>query len=275
MRKSTTQKGFTLVELAIVMTIIGLLIGGILKGQELMQNARATATIARVRAFESAVTTFRDTYSAVPGDMAGAATRLPNCDASCNPFATNAGDNIVGALAWAAGGWANQFTALTAAAATAVGAETNLFWMHLLLGDLITGVSSSPVTQAAVPAEINVTHPAAPIGGTFIAGYGQGGANIQPASTALTNQTSSPNGLLLVLALQPAAALPTATGSLPLTAIRAALIDRKMDDGRPASGAVQAYGFTASCFTVADALTSAYAEGTTGNDCGLIFRIQG
>ncbi|TAL35563.1 MAG: prepilin-type N-terminal cleavage/methylation domain-containing protein, partial [Alphaproteobacteria bacterium] len=43
MKRLNTQKGFTLVELAIVMTIIGLLIGGILKGQELMQNARITA----------------------------------------------------------------------------------------------------------------------------------------------------------------------------------------------------------------------------------------
>ena len=40
------EKAFTLVELAIVMTIIGLLIGGILKGQELLENARVTSTIA-------------------------------------------------------------------------------------------------------------------------------------------------------------------------------------------------------------------------------------
>ena len=142
MRKSTTQKGFTLVELAIVMTIIGLLIGGILKGQELMQNARATATIARVRAFESAVTTFRDTYSAVPGDMANASQRLAGCTTQCNPAggAGLAGNNIVGSLTWANGGaWANQYTALIAANA-AVGAETTLFWMHMLLADLITGV---------------------------------------------------------------------------------------------------------------------------------------
>ncbi|MCK5555335.1 MAG: prepilin-type N-terminal cleavage/methylation domain-containing protein, partial [Alphaproteobacteria bacterium] len=62
MKKIHRQKGFTLVELAIVLTIIGLLIGGILKGQQLMQNARVTATIAQIQAIESATTTFRDTY---------------------------------------------------------------------------------------------------------------------------------------------------------------------------------------------------------------------
>lgn len=77
----------------------------------------------------------------------------------------------------------------------------------------------------------------------------------------------------LAIITQPNDDLDTTAGSKPMTATRAALIDRKMDDGRPASGAIQAYGVTTSCIT--DAVTRAYAEGTTGNDCGLIFRIQG
>lgn len=80
------QNGFTLVELAIVMTIIGLLIGGILKGQELMQNARVTATVAQVKSYESATFTFIDKYSALPGDLVTASERLPGCDENCNPF---------------------------------------------------------------------------------------------------------------------------------------------------------------------------------------------
>ena len=75
------QAGFTLVELAIVMIIIGLLIAGVLKGQQLITNAQIAATVAQVKAFDAATTSFKDMYAAMPGDMSTAASlaRLPNC----------------------------------------------------------------------------------------------------------------------------------------------------------------------------------------------------
>ena len=77
-----SQAGFTLVELAIVMIIIGLLIGGVLKGQELITNAQITATVAQVKSIDGATTTFKDMYNALPGDMLNPAGRLPNCAAA-------------------------------------------------------------------------------------------------------------------------------------------------------------------------------------------------
>ena len=65
--KQTSQAGFTLVELAIVMIIIGLLIAGVLKGQELIGNARVTATVAQIKGIDAATSTFKDTYSDLPG----------------------------------------------------------------------------------------------------------------------------------------------------------------------------------------------------------------
>ena len=73
------QAGFTLVELAIVMIIIGLLIAGVLKGQALIGNAKVTAQVAQVKAIDAATSTFKDMYAGLPGDILTPGTRLPNC----------------------------------------------------------------------------------------------------------------------------------------------------------------------------------------------------
>ena len=78
--KQTSQAGFTLVELAIVMIIIGLLIAGVLG--ELIANARVTSTVAQIKGIDAATSTFKDTYAALPGDMTAPTTRLPNCGAA-------------------------------------------------------------------------------------------------------------------------------------------------------------------------------------------------
>ena len=70
------QKGFTLVEIAIVLIIIGLLLGGILKGQELINSARVRNLADQNAAVQTAYYGFIDRYRQVPGDWAKAeATR--------------------------------------------------------------------------------------------------------------------------------------------------------------------------------------------------------
>src|SRR6478752_1864190 len=80
----SNQKGFTLVELVIVMTIIGLLIGGVLKGQELIVNARVASAANMINAMTAANTTFKDMYGGLPGDISG--DKIPACEgnAACN-----------------------------------------------------------------------------------------------------------------------------------------------------------------------------------------------
>ena len=65
--KTQNQKGFTLVEIAIVLVIIGLLLGGVLKGQELIKSAKIKTTANQVKQFQSAIYTFQDKYRALPG----------------------------------------------------------------------------------------------------------------------------------------------------------------------------------------------------------------
>lgn len=69
------QVGFTLVEIAIVLVIIGLLLGGILKGQEMINSARARHLSDLTSDIPAAYFGFIDRFNRVPGDWdAGAAT---------------------------------------------------------------------------------------------------------------------------------------------------------------------------------------------------------
>jgi prepilin-type N-terminal cleavage/methylation domain-containing protein len=62
------QSGFTLVEIAIVLVIIGLLLGGILKGQELINSARVRNMADMNVGIQAAYFGFIDRYRRVPGD---------------------------------------------------------------------------------------------------------------------------------------------------------------------------------------------------------------
>lgn len=64
----TNQKGFTLVEIAIVLVIIGLLLGGILKGQEMIIQAKIKNAITDFSGVSAAYFGYQDRYRATPGD---------------------------------------------------------------------------------------------------------------------------------------------------------------------------------------------------------------
>ena len=66
------QQGFTLVEIAIVLVIIGLLLGGILRGQELIQNARVRNIIDQQNGIKAAFFGFQDRFRMIPGDLTAA-----------------------------------------------------------------------------------------------------------------------------------------------------------------------------------------------------------
>ena len=66
------QKGFTLVEIAIVLVIIGLLLGGILKGQELINSARVRNLADQNSGVQAAYYGFIDRYRRIPGDFPAA-----------------------------------------------------------------------------------------------------------------------------------------------------------------------------------------------------------
>lgn len=83
MKQMKNQKGFTLVEIAIVLVIIGLLLGGVLKGQEMIQNAKIKAVANDAKGLSAAVYTYYDKYKAYPGDDPRAITNLPGASGGC------------------------------------------------------------------------------------------------------------------------------------------------------------------------------------------------
>jgi prepilin-type N-terminal cleavage/methylation domain-containing protein len=240
------QAGFTLVELAIVMIIIGLLIAGILKGQQLITNAKVTSQVAQVKGIDAATSTFKDMYAGLPGDILTPNTRLPNCAAAPCNVAGN-GDGVVGNAA-AGGNFAGAPTA-----------EMNAFFVQLATADLLTGINPIANTQTW-----GGDFPAAKLDGGIHAGSLAGGA--VPNNGLGIAATSVMGGIYVALHNAPAGAVP-ATGMM--TANEAQRIDTKMDDGIPTSGSVFPGG-AATCIA-----GGVYNESVQGNNCNLYIRIQG
>ena len=78
------QRGFTLVEIAIVLVIIGLLLGGILKGQELITSARVRNLANQIEGIKAAYFGFQDRYRALPGDFSLATTQITGASQNGN-----------------------------------------------------------------------------------------------------------------------------------------------------------------------------------------------
>jgi len=118
-----TQKGFTLVEIAIVLVIIGLLLGGILKGQEMITQAKIKNVVADFSGISAAYYGYQDRYRAIPGDDSGAATRWTT------PSAATAGDGN-GVLAG---------TYNNAGSVCAASVEACSWWDHLRRAGFVAG----------------------------------------------------------------------------------------------------------------------------------------
>ncbi|MBY0407656.1 MAG: prepilin-type N-terminal cleavage/methylation domain-containing protein, partial [Rickettsiales bacterium] len=217
--KTLRNAGFTLLELSIVLVIIGLIVGGILVGQDLIRAAEVRSTISQVEKYNAAVNTFRTKFDGIPGD-------INQASASYFQIFTLTVATTVGQ------GDGNGLLEGGAAASTNPQGETLVFWRHLSDANLVDGSlgtngNSIPVAATGlVTGTVTTPSQSMPISklsqqNLFIV-YSASGLNyyqLIPVSTI----TNAP------------AYTFNATGITPIQAFN---MDTKLDDGQPNTGIV-------------------------------------
>ena len=127
--KTRFCKGFTLVEIAIVLVAVGLLMGGVLKGQEMVTNAKLKRIESDFAGLSAAVLSYQDRYLQLPGDDSNAFQRFNIYSSAA--LVNGDGDGIID------GDWNIATTGnIDAGGGTA---ETGTFFAHLRAAGLIAG----------------------------------------------------------------------------------------------------------------------------------------
>lgn len=238
------NEGFTLVELSIVLVIIGLIVGGVLVGQDMIKSAEIRSTIAQVQGYDTAVNVFKDKYSQLPGDISS--TQATTLGLTTRTGAAGRGDG------------SGLITALPANP-TYLGHETALFWRDLsqlnVISNSFNAATDALATLATADAVKTMLPEAKLKRGNFITVYSSSGKNYYEIT-----------GVSAV-----AAGVYTLTTNLsPQEAMN---LDTKLDDGLPLTGAARAAystsaldGIQASNNTVAAAYVAASFTGCVNSD---------
>jgi prepilin-type N-terminal cleavage/methylation domain-containing protein len=126
------QSGFTLIEIAIVLVIIGLLLGGVLKGQELINSAKVKNLATDFKNVPVYIYGYQDKFRALPGDDMDATTHVGSS-------AVNAASSVGGVATGGNGAINGDWNA------GAGNSESNLFWQHVRMANLAAGPTDAAV----------------------------------------------------------------------------------------------------------------------------------
>ncbi len=222
------QSGFTLIEIAIVLVIIGLLLGGILKGQELINSARVKNLATDFRNIPLFVYGYQDKFKALPGDDPAVVAHLGATATLATTPAGNQGNGVIN------GNW-NSSTGTD---------ESVLFWQHVRLAGLAPGTTTVPGT---LPGDYNPTNAS---GG--IIGIQSGAAT--PGASPIQSGSAGISGAYIICS----------TGILGKFAKQ---LDTQMDDGNTATGSMMATPTTGYTIGAAATATASIVDSTSYTVC--------
>lgn len=214
------KNGFTLIEISIVLVIIGLLVGSIVVGRDLIGAAEVRAQISQIQQYQQAVNTFRGKYGYLPGD-------IPDPDASRFGFVARGSLQGEGDGNGLLEGIATNVSSYTIGVVPP--GEATMLWVDLSAVRLIAGnftvatpaasFAVNPVTETSSP-NVAKLLPRASIAGNYINVYSDNSANYF--------------GLSAVTSMNP----QTTYAKPGITVVQASQIDAKIDDGMPGTGTV-------------------------------------
>ena len=249
-QKLKLNDAFTLIELSIVLVIIGLVIGGVLVGQDLIKAAAIRSSISDIERIQTSVNTFKLKYNCIPGDCANATAYFPS--------ATNGnGDGMIGV-----------FPGITYG-------EVWQFWYHLQQANLWSGTFTGTTDFVTCGSRfrhaiVGVNVPASKMGNTigYTVVYWGGYTDANDFSGSGGYKTIKSHSILF----------GTSDGNIcetygtAFTTIDALSMDTKVDDGKPATGnwISTPYPFNPNCATSNNSTVAVYNIASKGISCGFL-----